>query len=110
MAALTEAVVAVYGEWVRPLVAVRLDGVPAGRWAVGGQVVDATAPEVTFGIRAGALARPDGTAIAQRLVADITDALATVLGAQFREHTLVELVPQRGDMVGVGGLLADSDR
>lgn len=33
--ALTEAIVGVYGEWARPLVSVRLFGVPAGRFAQG---------------------------------------------------------------------------
>lgn len=105
ISALTEAVVSVYGEWARSLVAVRLDGVPSGRWAVGGTVVDATAPEVTFGIRASALSRADGPDIAKRLVAGLTDAVAGVLGKEFRENTLVELIPQRDDRVGVGGRL-----
>ena len=73
----------VYGEWARPLVAVRLDGVPSGRWAVGGTVVDATGPEVTFGIRASALARADGTGIARRLVAGITDASSAYWAMSF---------------------------
>jgi phenylpyruvate tautomerase PptA (4-oxalocrotonate tautomerase family) len=108
--ALTEAVVGIYGEWARPLVAVRLDGVPRGRWAIGGAVVNATAPEVTFGVRASALARADGPEIARRLVAGITDAVAGVLGDEFREITMVELVPQHDDRVGVGGrLISETD-
>ena len=38
IATLTEAVVAVYGEWAREIVEVRLIGVPAGRWGIGGVV------------------------------------------------------------------------
>ena len=105
--ALTEAVVTVYGEWARPLVVVRLDAVPTGRWAVGGRIVEdeGAAPEVQFGIRAGALSRPDGKDIARRLVAAVTDAVAGALGAQVRETVVVELVPQPDDRVGVGGTL-----
>lgn len=106
ISALTDAVVAVYGEWARPLVVVHLVAVPAGRWAVGGRIVDAdAAPEVRFGIRAGALTRPDGIDIARRLVAAVTDAVAGALGEQLRAAVLVELVPQPDDQVGVGGTL-----
>src|SRR5690348_11714438 len=45
---LTEAVVSVYGEWARASVDVRLIGVPAGRWARGGQAVTSAAPSVAF--------------------------------------------------------------
>ena len=48
---LTNAVVAVYGEWVRSSVDVRLIGIPAGRWARGGAMVSRAAPSVTFGMR-----------------------------------------------------------
>lgn len=105
VSALTESVVAVYGEWARPLVVVRLVGVPRHRWAVGGSFDHAAAPEVTFGIRAGALARPDGRDVARKLVADVTDAVATVLGEELRDTVLVELVPQPDDRTGVGGTL-----
>ena len=106
ISALTDAVAAVYGEWARPLVVVHLVAVPAGRWAVGGRIVDAdAAPEVRFGIRAGALTRPDGIDIARRLVAAVTDAVAGALGEQLHAAVLVELVPQPDDHVGVGGTL-----
>jgi phenylpyruvate tautomerase PptA (4-oxalocrotonate tautomerase family) len=106
ISALTDAVAAVYGEWARPLVVVHLVAVPAGRWAVGGRIVDAdAAPEVRFGIRAGALTRPDGIDIARRLVAAVTDAVAGALGEQLRAAVLVELVPQPDHQVGVGGTL-----
>jgi phenylpyruvate tautomerase PptA (4-oxalocrotonate tautomerase family) len=108
---LTDAVAAVYGEWARPLVVVHLVAVPSGRWAVGGRVVDAdAAPEVRFGIRAGALTRPDGIDIARRLVAAVTDAVAAALGERLREAVLVELVPQPDDQVGVGGTLVSDAR
>jgi phenylpyruvate tautomerase PptA (4-oxalocrotonate tautomerase family) len=111
ISALTDAVVAVYGEWARPLVVVHLVAVPPGRWGVGGRVVDAdAAPEVRFGIRAGALTRPDGIDIARRLVAAVTDAVAVVVGEQLRETVLVELVPQPDDQVGVGGTLVSDGR
>ncbi|MGI5130561.1 tautomerase family protein [Pseudonocardia sp. CA-107938] len=106
ISALTDAVAAVYGEWARPLVVVQLVGLPAGRWAVGGRVVEAeAAPEVRFGIRAGALTRPDGPDIARRLVAAVTDAVAAGLGERLRKSVLVELAPQADDLVGVGGAL-----
>jgi phenylpyruvate tautomerase PptA (4-oxalocrotonate tautomerase family) len=47
--ALTDAVVEVYGEWARDLVVVHLDGVPRGRWGIGGRAVDDAAPAITFG-------------------------------------------------------------
>ncbi|MFI5622574.1 4-oxalocrotonate tautomerase family protein [Nocardioides sp. NPDC051685] len=105
--ALTDAVVGVYGDWARPLVVIRLVGVPTGRWAVGGVPTDNPAPEVAFGIRAGALARPDGRDIARRLVAAVTDAVATALELDddLRATTIVELIPQPDELVGVGGTL-----
>jgi phenylpyruvate tautomerase PptA (4-oxalocrotonate tautomerase family) len=80
--ALTDAVVDVYGEWARDLVVVHLDGIPQGRWGVGGRAADDAPPAITFGIREAALARPDGNQIAARLVAGLTDAGASVLGEQ----------------------------
>jgi phenylpyruvate tautomerase PptA (4-oxalocrotonate tautomerase family) len=82
--ALTDAVVEVYGEWARDLVVVQLDGIPPGRWGVGGRAADDAAPAITFGIREPALTRPDGKEIAARLVAGLTDAVASVLGEQAR--------------------------
>ena len=81
--ALTDAVVQVYGEWARDLVVVHLDGIPRGRWGVGGKAADDAAPVITFGIRETALARPDGPQIAARLVASLTDAVASVLEHRF---------------------------
>lgn len=87
---------------------VRLVGVPGHRWAVGGDFDHKAAPEVTFGIRAGAFDRPDAREIASRLVARVTDAVAAVLGEELRDEVVVELVPQPDDRTGVGGrLVAD---
>lgn len=87
---------------------VRLVGFPRHRWAVGGSFDNPAAPEVSFGIRAGAFARPDGQDVARRLVAGVTDAVAAVLGEELRDSVLVELIPQPDDRTGVGGkLIAD---
>jgi phenylpyruvate tautomerase PptA (4-oxalocrotonate tautomerase family) len=103
--ALTDAVVEVYGEWARDLVIVQLDGIPPGRWGVGGRVADNAAPAITFGIREAALTRPDGKEIAARLVAGLTDAVAGVLGEQARGGTSVELVATPAGRSGLGGAL-----
>jgi phenylpyruvate tautomerase PptA (4-oxalocrotonate tautomerase family) len=103
IAALTDAVVAVYGEWARGLVVVHLDGVPRGRWGLGGRAVDDAAPAITLGIREVALARPDGKEIAARLVAGLTGAVASVLGEQARSGTSVELVATPDGRAGLGG-------
>lgn len=107
ISALTDAVVDVYGEWARDLVVVNLDGVPPGRWGVGGKAVDDAAPTITFGIREAALARPDGGEIAARLVARLTDAVAGVLGERARGGTSVELVATPSGRTGLGGVISD---
>lgn len=107
IAALTDAVVEVYGDWARDLVVVHLDGVPKRRWGVGGHAVDNAAPAVTFGIREAALARPDGKEVAARLVAGMTDAVARVLGEQTRSGTSVELVATPEGRTGIGGVIAE---
>jgi phenylpyruvate tautomerase PptA (4-oxalocrotonate tautomerase family) len=107
ISALTDAVVRVYGEWARQLVVVHLDGVPRGRWGIGGRVADDAAPALTFGIREAALARPGGGEIAARLVAGLTDAVASVLGEQARAGTSVELVATPAGRAGVGGVISE---
>lgn len=102
---LTDAVTAVYGEWARDLVAVRLVGVAVGRWAVGGVARREVAPTVTFAIRETALTRADGPQIAARLVAAVTDAVAAALGEQHRDGIVVDLVATRDDRTAVGGRL-----
>jgi phenylpyruvate tautomerase PptA (4-oxalocrotonate tautomerase family) len=105
--ALTDAVVEVYGEWARGLVVVHLDGVPRGRWGIGGKTVDDAAPAITFGIRDAALTRPGGDEIAARLVAGLTEAVATVLGEQARVGTSVELVATPAGRAGLGGVISE---
>jgi phenylpyruvate tautomerase PptA (4-oxalocrotonate tautomerase family) len=104
--ALTAAVVQVYGEWARELVVVHLDGIPRGRWGIGGEAVDDAAPAITFGIREAALTRPDGQEIAARLVAGLTEAIVSVLGEQVRAGTSVELVATAEGRSGLGGVLS----
>ena len=103
--ALTEAIVGVYGEWARDLVAVRLDGVPAGRLAQGGAAVD-TCVSVTLGIRAGAFDRPDAAQLSARLGAALTDAVAAALGENIRPGTTVELVPSPPERTFIAGTAA----
>lgn len=104
--ALTDAVIRVYGEWARDLVVVHLEGVPQGRWGIRGKVVDDAAPAITFGIREAALERPDGSEIAARLVAGLTDAIASVFGEQARGGTSVELVANPEGRAGLGGIIS----
>jgi phenylpyruvate tautomerase PptA (4-oxalocrotonate tautomerase family) len=103
--ALTDAVVQVYGEWARELVVVHLDGIPQGRWGIGGRAADDAAPAITFGIRETALTRPGGGEVAARLVAGLTDAVASVLGEQARSGTSVELVAVPEGRTGIGGTI-----
>jgi phenylpyruvate tautomerase PptA (4-oxalocrotonate tautomerase family) len=105
--ALTDAVVQVYGDWARDLVVIHLDGVPRGRWGVGGKAADGAAPAITFGIREAALARPDGGEIAARLVAGLTDAVAGVLGEEAGRGTSVELVATPQGRTALGGVIAE---
>jgi phenylpyruvate tautomerase PptA (4-oxalocrotonate tautomerase family) len=105
--ALTDAVVKVYGEWARDIVVVHLDGVPRGRWGIGGRAADDAAPAITFGIREAALSRPDGKQVTARLIAGLTDAVATVLGEQARGGTTVELVATPEGRAGTGGTVSE---
>ncbi|MEV5829175.1 tautomerase family protein [Spirillospora sp. NPDC052242] len=105
VAALTDAIVGVYGDWARDLVSVRLDGVPAGRFAQGGKAVDANA-SVILGVRAGVFDRPDAADITAALGAALTDAIVDVLGDELRPGTMVELVPSAPERTFVGGALA----
>ena len=104
--ALTDAVAQVYGEWARGLVVVHLEGIPRGRWGIGGRVADDAAPTITLGIREAALSRPDGGEIAARLVAGLTDAVASVLGEQTRGGTSVELIATPHGRAGLGGVIS----
>jgi phenylpyruvate tautomerase PptA (4-oxalocrotonate tautomerase family) len=103
ISALTDAVVAVYGEWAREIAVVQLVGIPPGRWGIGGRPADAPAPRVTFGIKDAAFSRPDADDIVARLVTGVTDALVTVFGERVRAGTTVELVGTPAGRSGVGG-------
>ncbi|MGW2557390.1 tautomerase family protein [Streptomyces sp. NPDC001635] len=105
LAALTDAVVDVYGEWARDLVSVRLTGVPAGRFAQGGKAVDTNA-SVILGVRAGVFDRPDAAQITARLGTGLTDAITRVVGDDLRAGTMVELVASPPERTFVGGALA----
>lgn len=100
---LTDAVVAVYGEWARASVEVRLIGVPVGRWARGGVPVTTAAPAVTFGMREEAFARDDAADVVAHLIAAFTDAVTAVFGTDRRDDVLVELVGQPTTRSGFGG-------
>ena len=106
IAALTDAVVQVYGQWARDLVVVCLDGVPSARWGIGGKSVEDSAPAITLGIRETALTRPGGNEVAERLIAGLTDAAASVLGEKVRADTSVELVATIQGRSGIGGIIA----
>lgn len=103
--ALTASVAAVYGQWARDLVSVQLVGLPAGRWAVGGQLVQSVSPAVTFGVREAMFARPDAHELVPKLIASVTDAVASVFGEQSRAGITVELVATPAGRTGVGGVL-----
>ena len=105
--ALTDAVAEVYGEWARDIVVVHLDGVPRGRWGIGGRAADDAAPAITLGIREAALSRPDGKQVTARLIARLTDAVAGVLGEQARSGTSVELIATPEGRAGVGGAVSE---
>ncbi|MCX5328387.1 MULTISPECIES: tautomerase family protein [unclassified Streptomyces] len=104
VAALTDAIVDVYGDWARNLVSVRLAGVPAGRFAQGGKAVDTNA-SVILGVRAGVFDRPDADQITARLGTALTEAITRVVGDDLRTGTMVELVASPPDRTFVGGVL-----
>ncbi|NUW34904.1 tautomerase family protein [Nonomuraea sp. SMC257] len=107
IAALTEAVVEVYGEWARDVVVIHLDGVPAGRWGLGGEPVEEAPPAIMFGIREAAFTRPDSEELVARLVRTVTGAVAGVLGAHLRDTITVELVATPAGRTAVGGVIVD---
>jgi phenylpyruvate tautomerase PptA (4-oxalocrotonate tautomerase family) len=103
--ALTEAVVEVYGDWARDIAVVHLEGIPSGRWGVGGKQVDAAAPAITFGIREGALTGPEGPARTAALVSAVTNAVTSVFGEELRPGVAVDLVAHLPGRGGVGGII-----
>jgi phenylpyruvate tautomerase PptA (4-oxalocrotonate tautomerase family) len=106
IAALTDAVVDVYGDWAREHTVALLIGVPAGRWGVGGRPVESPAPRVAFGLRATVFDRPDAAEILSRLTAGVTEAIASTLGDHFRPHVTVEFAGTPDGHTGIGGVLA----
>ncbi|SNY49017.1 hypothetical protein [Paractinoplanes atraurantiacus] len=109
IAALTGAVVSVYGEWARSSVDVRLIGIPTGRWARGGVPVTTAAPSVVFGMREEVFTREDAPAVVARLVAAFTESVTAVFGNDCRNEILVELVGQPTSRSGLGGkVIGDS--
>ncbi|GAA3394256.1 hypothetical protein [Cryptosporangium minutisporangium] len=108
IAALTEAVVAVYGDWARDIAVVQLLGYPAGRWGIGGKPAEAPAPRVTFGIRDGVFSRPEGADILGGLAAGVTDAIATVIGEHVRAGVTIEFVGAPDGRTAVAGTLVES--
>lgn len=106
ISALTEAVAQVYGDWARDLVVVHLDGIPPGRWGKGGGQPEDPPPAITFGIREGALTRPNGDEFADRLVTSVTNAVAAVMGDHLRPGITVELVATPPGRSAEGGVIA----
>jgi phenylpyruvate tautomerase PptA (4-oxalocrotonate tautomerase family) len=106
--ALTEAIVAVYGEWARDSAVVYLIGLPASRWGIGGRPATVPSPTVTFGMREAVFSRPDAEQIIARLIAGVTDAIVTVFGERVRSGVTVELVGTPASRTGVGGVVVSA--
>jgi phenylpyruvate tautomerase PptA (4-oxalocrotonate tautomerase family) len=102
VAALTDAIVDVYGAWARDLVSIRLAGVPAGRYAQGGTAVDTNA-SVVLNLRDGVFDRPDADHITARLGTALTDAVTHIAGEDLRAGTTVQLVASPPQRTFVGG-------
>jgi phenylpyruvate tautomerase PptA (4-oxalocrotonate tautomerase family) len=102
---LTDAVVAVYGEWARSLVVVQLIGLPPQRWGIGGVPAQNPSPSVIFGIKETAFGRPDAEEIVARLVSGVTDAMVDVFGERVRAGVSVELVATIAGRTGIGGVV-----
>jgi phenylpyruvate tautomerase PptA (4-oxalocrotonate tautomerase family) len=105
---LTDAVVAVYGEWARGIVVVQLIGLPPHRWGIGGTPARTPSPSVTFGIKEAAFGRPDADEIVARLVSVVTDAIVDIFGEDVRAGVTVELVGTPAGRTGIGGVVVTS--
>lgn len=105
IAALTDAVADVYGEWARDIAVVQMIGLPAHRWGVGGRPAATPSPHVSFGIREIAFARPDADEFVARLVARVTEALVAVFGERVRADATVELLATPEGRSSVGGVV-----
>jgi len=106
--ALTDAVVAVYGDWARDIAVVHLIGLPASRWGIGGKPAQAPSPTVTFGIKEAAFSQPDAEGIVGRLISGVTDAVVAVFGEHVRSGVTVELVGTPAGRTGIGGVVIPS--
>lgn len=102
---LTEAVVAVYGEWAREIAVVQLIGLPPQRWGIGGRPASSPSPSVTFGIKEAAFSRPDAADIVSGLVSGVTDAIVKVFGERVRPGVNVQLVGTPAGRGGIGGVV-----
>ncbi|HEY2949893.1 MAG TPA: hypothetical protein VGJ53_16085 [Micromonosporaceae bacterium] len=105
---MTDAVVAVYGEWARSIAVVQLIGLPPNRWGIGGTPAQAPSPSVTFGIKEAAFSRPDADEIVARLVSGVTDAIVDVFGERVRAGVTVEVVGTPAGRTGIGGVVVTS--
>jgi phenylpyruvate tautomerase PptA (4-oxalocrotonate tautomerase family) len=103
IAELTDAIVEVYGEWVRPHAVVEIIGVPPGRWGRGG-VPAAPAPAITLSTRERVLGPPDGDARAARLIELLTAAVGRAVDPGAAERCTVELSGVPAGRSGVGGV------
>ena len=99
--ALTDAVVAVYGERARALAVVEILGVPRSRWGIGGAPACDHRPIVTLNMREPALHMVEDAPA--RLIASITDAMASVLGDAVRDHLVATIVGIPTGRSGVAG-------
>ena len=99
--AVTDAVVAVYGEWARPIAAVRLVGIQQGRWGRGGVAAPEPAPDITFGIKAAACDQRD---VITRLATGVTDAVAGILGRH--DEITIEFVGTLPGRSALGGVVS----
>lgn len=104
--ALTEAVVAVYGEWAREIVNVQLIGIPGRRWGIAGRAPEAPTTAISLGVRQALFDRPDTEQLVRGLIAAVTDAVAAVFGAPARPRVTVELIATPPGRTGVAGVLA----
>ncbi|WP_328474037.1 hypothetical protein OHA21_14095 [Actinoplanes sp. NBC_00393] len=99
---LTDAVIAVYGPWARDIAVVKLVGVPAGRWGIGGKPATNPAPTITFGIKEEAFSHPG---VIDRLAAGVTDAITNILGEQTREAITVDFIGTLPGRTAIGGVI-----
>jgi phenylpyruvate tautomerase PptA (4-oxalocrotonate tautomerase family) len=95
-------------DWARSIAVVRLIGLPANRWGIGGVPARSPSPSVTFGIKEAAFRRPDADEIVARLVSEVTDAIVAIFGEHVRADVTVELVGVAAGRTGVGGVVITS--